>query len=104
MTFINWSDSEEMLGLLIEFVADERSESQGDLPRRTFLTDILGQLTELSDRFASLPANDVIDQLRAIRESMAGEFDGDPITAHVDACIGELERINSDLPLSADAI
>lgn len=45
MTFINWSDSEEILALLTEFVEDERRESQCDGARETFLFDLLQELS-----------------------------------------------------------
>lgn len=96
MTFIDWSDSEEMLGLLSEYVADARQDSLGDPARTSFLhalfTD-LSQLTRLSDG-ASL--DDTIDRLRLIHESHSDDFAEDPVLLHVEACIDELERIRGE--------
>lgn len=93
MTFINWADSEEMLGLLSEYVADERGEAHGDLPRAAFLTELSAALSDLVERAEDLPAAAVIEQLRAIHRDHDVVFAGDPVLVHVKACIEELERI-----------
>ena len=93
MSFINWSDSHEMLGLLSEFVADERSESTGDPPRAHFLAGVLEELGELTARIDEMNDEDLIRKLSMILASANGEFRGDPVLEHVQACIEELERI-----------
>lgn len=93
MTFINWSDSEEMIALLTEYVADERSESRSDRPREGFLADLLRELTQLNEQSGAISTDRIIERLRAIRDSVDPEFSEDPILVHVDACIEELERI-----------
>src|SRR5437763_1668295 len=94
MAFINWSDPEEMLGLLSEYVADERSESDGDPARRVFLADLLEQLAGLTDNLETLSGDDVIGGLREICDSRDADFFGDPVIAHFEACIEELQRID----------
>jgi hypothetical protein len=96
MTFIDWSDSEEMLGLLSEYVADERNDSLHDPAREGFLTELSTELAELARAFDALSPDIVIDRLRAIRRSQAEDFLGDPVLAHVEACIEELERIRRE--------
>ncbi len=93
MTFINWSDSEEMVGLLFEYVADERSESHADPARERFLSELSAELAAFADQFMEMSADEAIDRLRAIHRFQADDFVGDPVLAHVEACIDEMERI-----------
>lgn len=82
-----------MLGLLSEFVADERRDSVDDPARKHFLTGVLEELGELTARIDETNDDDVIGKLRIILESADSEFRGDPVLEHVQACIEELERI-----------
>jgi hypothetical protein len=93
MTFIDWSNSDEMLGLLSEYVADERDSAWGDPARESFLVDLSTGLTELTDRLDAMSPDELIEGLRAIHRSQPEEFGGDPVLVHVEACIEELERI-----------
>ena len=93
MSFINWSDSQEMLGLLSEYVADERHDSTEDPARAHFLAGVLEELGELTARVDETNDDDSIATLRTILESANGEFRDDPVLEHVQACIEELERI-----------
>ena len=95
MTFINWSDSEEMLGLLCEYVADEKGDSQNDVVRSRFLAELSADLADLVDRAPGMSADETIERLRAMHASRADDFGGDPVLTHVEACIEELERIKS---------
>ncbi|MGZ7079049.1 MAG: hypothetical protein ACXVJT_06515 [Thermoanaerobaculia bacterium] len=95
MTFINWSDSEEMLGLLCEYVADEKNESQDDRERLRFLAELSADLADLAGDAPGMPADAIIERLRATHASRADDFAGDPVLMHVEACIEELERIRS---------
>lgn len=96
MTFIDWSDSEEMLGLLSEYVADERNDSLHDPAREGFLTELATELAELAREFDALSPDTMIERLRAIHRSQAQDFLGDPVLVHVEACIDELERIRRE--------
>ena len=96
MTFIDWSDSEEMLGLLSEYVADERNDSLHDPAREGFLTELSTELAELSREFDALSPDTVIDRLRAIHRSQPEGFLEDPVLVHVEACIEEMERIRRE--------
>ena len=96
MSFIDWSDPEEMLGLLSEYVADERDASSDDLVREGFLADLAGALVELTNRLDETSPEVVIDSLRAIHRTHAEEYGEDPVLMHVEACIEELERIRSE--------
>jgi len=85
MTFIDWSDSEEMIGLLIEYVADVRNESDDE--RRKFLTDLL----------ADLKAEQLnLERLQTIYESVDPDFKNDDVVVHLHDCIEELRRINHE--------
>lgn len=93
MTFINWSDPDEMLGLLFEYVADARNGVHGDPPRQRFLRFLYGELADLTDSASELSAGDIASRLRMIRDSVDPRFEGDHVMEHVDDCIRELERI-----------
>jgi hypothetical protein len=87
MTFLDWSDSEEMIGLLIEYVADERNAPNVDPKRRKFLSDLLADLqAEQLD----------LKRLQTIYESIDLEFKNDDVLVHVNDCIEELKRLNHE--------
>ena len=96
MSFIDWSDSEEMLGLLSEYLVDERNGSLEDDAREAFLARLLAELADLTDRLDAMSPEEVIDGLRAIHRAGAEEFAKDPVLVHVEACIEELERISRE--------
>ena len=93
MTFFDWSDSEELLGLLVEFVADAQHDAN-DPERRRFLSGLRRLLEELQDRFTTSPLAEGIESLRGIRRGLDRDFEDDPVVEHLDACIEELERID----------
>ena len=94
MSLIDWSDPEEMLGLLVEYVDDEASAAGGDADRAGFLRRLGTDLARVAggdcDDAAAIAA-----ELREIRDAQPSEFLGDHVIVHVDACIGELQRILS---------
>ncbi len=92
MPFIDWSDPEEMVGLLAEYVADERADA-GDSQRRRFLSKLLGDIARLQETFGLLPAGQRLEALRALHASVARDFEDDEVAGHLAACIEELERI-----------
>ncbi|MEO8033978.1 MAG: hypothetical protein ABI837_06055 [Acidobacteriota bacterium] len=96
MTFIDWSDSEEMLGLLHEYIVDERKQSAGDAAREAFLGELSADLTALVERCEELSVNEAIETLKEIRRSQPGLFASDSVLAHLDDCIEELARIEGD--------
>jgi hypothetical protein len=85
MTFIDWSDSEEMIGLLIEYITDQRNES--DVDRRKFLSDLLKDLE-------SEEVNVV--RLQSIYESINPDFRSDDVVVHLHDCLEELKRIKHE--------
>ena len=91
MAFIDWSDHEEMLGLLIEYAADEKADSIGDPERTRFLTELLRELRGVE----SSSADEVLRMLRQIADSQPHEFIDDPVFTHLQDCIEELIRIRS---------
>lgn len=97
MTFINWSDSEEMLGLLCEYVSDQKNDSLNDRIRARFLAELSADLGDLAARAPEMSADDTIERLRVIYASQADDFATDPVLTHVEDCIEELERIQSQL-------
>lgn len=95
MAFIDWSDPEELFGLLVEYVADERAESQADLSRKHFLERLFSELINLQETFNDLSISETLGSLRNIAGSIDKEFEDDPVTEHLEACIEELERIDA---------
>lgn len=95
MTFIDWSDSEGMFGLLLDFITDERAECQDDAERQRFLSDLLAQLGTVEAQLPEIPAAVVIQRLRDTHESVDLEFADDPVIAHLQDCIEELERVEN---------
>ena len=95
MPFINWSDPEEVLGLLAEYVADERLDERDDPERRTFLGALTSAITALTSDAEKLSVQATIDRLRTIYDSQSPEFGNDHALIHLHDCIEELERIAS---------
>ncbi len=94
MTFIDWSDSEGMVGLLVDFVADESKECGADKEREDFLANLLRELTTIEQRISAIPATQTIRALKGLREGVAHEFANDPVMVHIEACIEELVRVH----------
>jgi hypothetical protein len=92
MPFIDWSDPEEMIGLLAEYIADERSDTENS-QRRRFLSKLLKDITQLQEDFGALSAHQRLEALRAIYASVHQDFQNDAVVEHLGACIEELERI-----------
>lgn len=95
MSFIDWSDPEEMLGLLAEYVVDEQLAEREDRQRARFLKELAAALRDLASHAPDLSTRTTIDRLRGIFESQPSEFGTDPALVHLDDCIQELERIVS---------
>jgi hypothetical protein len=93
MSLIDWSDPEEMLGLLAEYVADERLAERDDRRRARFLDELSSALRALASQGEVLSTRAMIDRLRDIYEGQPTEFSADSVLAHLDDCIQELERI-----------
>ena len=96
MTFIDWSDSEGMFGLLVEFVADECKECSADEERGHFLSNLLRELTTIEERISDITATQAIRDLKDVCDGIAHEFANDPVIVHIEACIEELERVCDD--------
>lgn len=96
MTFIDLSDAEGVLGLLVDLVADETSSSHGDPDRHRFLSDLLAQLQALEQSSPELAPRAVIRRLRDLRRSADPAFANDTVVVHIRDCIEELERIDRD--------
>ncbi|MEA2239341.1 MAG: hypothetical protein QOC81_4065 [Thermoanaerobaculia bacterium] len=94
MSLIDWSDPDEMLGLLADFVADEASTSYADRERARFLGTLSRALGDLAEQ-ESGGGRQVAEALRQIRTSQPDGFLSDPVIEHLDACIEELCRIES---------
>jgi hypothetical protein len=94
MSLIDWSDPDEMLGLLVEYVADEMLAAHDDADRAHFLDQLSRELCAIVEQdFESVDQTALA--LREIHDSQPREFASDPVMAHVEACIEELHRISS---------
>ncbi len=94
MSFIDLSDPEEMLSLLIEYVEDERNEAYGDSRRNGFLSWLVAALVELEPRFSALSGSQRVQSLERIRAAIDIDFNRDPVVEHLSALIEELGRIS----------
>jgi hypothetical protein len=95
MAFIDLSDPEEMLSLLIEYVEDEKSEADSDKRRYAFLSSLVETLLELEQEFTALSGTARVERLNKIIAEFDMEFEHDPVVEHFSALVEELERINS---------
>ena len=93
MSIFDWSDPEEMVGLLADYVADELQEETVDRDRARFLRRLASSLTGLAADAAEVSTHTALEQLRTILDSQPPEFADDPALRHVRDCIDELERI-----------
>ena len=91
MSLIDWSDPEEMLGLLVEYIAEEARISRDDRERAAFLRALLEEVENVAD--AEPDADRTAQALGEIRREHPIEFATDPVMEHLDACIEELRRI-----------
>lgn len=92
MSLIDWSDPEEMLGLLAESIRDELLEEQSDRRRAGFLRALASSVKSVA-RGAAAEPRDVLAKLRRVADGQPAEFARDPVLAHVHDCIEELARI-----------
>lgn len=99
VTFIDWSDSNGMFELLVDFVANERADCLGDSERGHFLSDLLAELQVVEARLPDLTVSLVIQGLRDTHESADPEFAADPVMVHLKHCIEELERVENEGPV-----
>ena len=90
MSLIDWSDPDEMLGLLIDYVADEAGASGDDGDRAAWLQDLRGEL----EKIAGDDTDHLARALREMRNEQPDEFAGDVVLTHIDDCIEELRRIS----------
>jgi hypothetical protein len=92
MSFVDFSDAEDMLELLVEYVTDECSAAQ-DPQRREFLCGLLESVTRLQEGSAAMSAPERIECLRDLRASVDPEFSSDPVVQHLEDCAAELVRL-----------
>ncbi len=95
MTFIDWSDPEAMLGLLVEWVADER-DAAADPARVAFLAQLAAELSALAVRHDDLSLDELVAEMQALHEARAAGISGDPALGHLADCIAEIERVRSE--------
>ena len=92
MSLIDWSDPDEMLGLLLEYVADEVATSHDDPDRNHFLSQLSRELHALAAHdFGTTGRIELA--LREVIDSQPRDFASDPVMAHLEACVEELHRI-----------
>ena len=93
MRFIDWSDPETMLGLLVEYVADEAMATQDDRGRADFLDQLSKDLLDVADQELDSSV-EIAKALREILDSQLRDFVNDPVMIHIAHCIEELARIS----------
>ena len=96
VSYIDWSDGEEMFGLLVEFVEDELGEADDDPMRRRFLAKLDSDLMALQERITTMTPEESIDAFEEIQSSIEDEFENDPVVEHLGAFVEELRRIRGE--------
>ncbi len=95
MSLIDWSDPAEMFGLLVEYIADETVASHDDADRAHFLNQLSRELGTIAEHGVE-SVDRIALTLREIHDSQPREFASDPVMAHMEACIEELHRIETE--------
>ena len=92
MTYIDLSDVEGMIGLYVDFVADERTECQNDPERLRFVDDLLAQLQPVEANLDQVHLPTTIQKLKRLHESADHEFASDPVMVHLNDLLDEIEK------------
>lgn len=95
MSHIDWSDPETMLGLLVEYVADEAVTTQDDRGRADFLDQLSQDLLDVTEQELESSV-EIENTLREILDSQPREFVNDAVMIHVAHCLDELARISRE--------
>ena len=91
MSFVDWSDPEALLSLLVEHVEDERADA--DAARRRMLAQLLRQLGEMERDPGTTDAAQRCDTLRQLAAEVDTAFGDDPVVQHLRDCADEFERL-----------
>jgi hypothetical protein len=86
MSLIDWSDPDEMLGLLVEFVRDEALAPDDDEERAEFLDHLAGELAAIGRRRLDA-VEPMAATLRELHQSLPREFMHDEVVTHLADCI-----------------
>ncbi len=97
MSILDWSDPEQMVGLLAEYIRDELLDERQDRERLAFLRRLSAAVGSLASR-ADSSSTEMLARLRHIHDSQPPEFAADPVLVHIGDCIHELERIRGESP------
>ena len=89
---IDWSDPEEMLGLLAEYLRDELQGERDDRDRAQFLRALWSTVDALA-RGNDASSRNTLARLQEIYDEQPHEFAHDRALTHVRDCIEELARI-----------
>ncbi|HET8799146.1 MAG TPA: hypothetical protein VFO89_15765 [Thermoanaerobaculia bacterium] len=94
LSIIDWSDPDEMVGLLCDYIRSEMHDEIHDRSRAHFLHELARDLeTLVSGSEAS--GRETEYRLREICESQPSEFRSDPAIRHLEDCVAELHRISA---------
>lgn len=94
MSFLDFSDSEEMFGLLLDFVTDAEAGCRDDPDRQRFLSDLRNALRALEEGGTDPGSPDLVEGLRELYAAIDREFMDDPVAGHIRDCMEELERLD----------
>ncbi len=82
MSILDWSDPEQMVGLLAEYIRDELLEERHDRERLAFLRSLSAAVGSLASG-ADLSDTERLTRLRRIHDSLPPEFADDPVLVHI---------------------
>lgn len=93
MSILDWSDPDEMIGLLAEWLRDAGAGEQRDPRRSRFLTGLSAAVEAIAEE-TDIPLEERAARLESVADDHASEFEDDEALRHVRDCIEELSRIS----------
>ena len=81
-----------MIGLYVEFVADERAGCQDDPERLRFVEEHLAQLKSMETNLDQPHLSATVEMLKDLHESADNDFANDPVMVHLNDLIEEIEK------------
>ncbi|NNF08269.1 MAG: hypothetical protein HKN21_16020 [Candidatus Eisenbacteria bacterium] len=90
---IDWEDPQELFGMLMEFVADSRQETQSDAHRDEILGTLVEDLEASQWLFEDATPKEVAKRLRELEHRLEGLPPNDPVVEELTRCLEELDGL-----------
>ena len=96
MAHLDWSDPDMMFDMFTELVTDARQESEDDPERLEFLAGLEAELLAAQTELADASREALIARLLEIEDGLGAEFEDDPVTEELRACIESLSHLEEE--------